>query len=78
MTKSQFVAVLEDVLTVPPGTLKESDTRSSIEQWSSLADVEIYTIISNDLGVEVDADVLSYESIGQMLDVLEQKNAFVS
>lgn len=76
MTKDAFKAVLEDILSMPNGTLSESSTRDNIEEWSSLADVEILTVVSNDLAVEPDSELLTYNSVGELLAILERKNAF--
>lgn len=76
MTKDAFKVVLEDILSVPPGTIKESDTRDTIEGWSSLADVEILTVVSGELGVETDSELLEYESVDDLLKILERRNAF--
>ena len=68
-----FKALLEEILRVPPGALSESDTRNSIAGWSSLVDVEILTVIDSELGV--DAELLEYDTVGELLDLLEQQRA---
>jgi acyl carrier protein len=74
MTRAAFKALLEEILRVPPGSLAESDTRETVENWSSLVDVEIMTIISSELGV--DAELLEYETIGELLDLLQGQQVF--
>ncbi|MGH9403418.1 MAG: acyl carrier protein [Terriglobia bacterium] len=76
MTKLAFMAMLEDVLSVAPGTLKDADNRESIDGWSSLTDVQILALISSELGIEADQDLLSFENVGQLIDLLERRNAF--
>ena len=76
MTRSAFKALLEEILRVPPGSLAESDTRETIENWSSLVDVEIMTIIWSELGV--DAELLEYETVGELLDLLEGQQVFTT
>jgi hypothetical protein len=76
MTRAAFKALLEEILRVPAGTLAESDTRDTVENWSSLVDVEIMTIISSELGV--DAELLEYETIGELLDLLEGQQVFTT
>ena len=71
--RTAFKALLEEILRVPPGTLADSDTRSSIAGWSSLVDVEILTVIDSELGV--DAELLEYETVGELLNLLEQQQA---
>jgi acyl carrier protein len=74
MTKAAFKGVLEEILQVPPGSLSDSDSRDSIENWSSLADVEIMTVISSELGI--DAELLDYETVGDLMRLLEEEAAF--
>ena len=74
MTRTAFKALLEEMFRVPPGSLKESDSRETLENWSSLVDVEILTIISAELGVE--AELLEYETVGELLDLLAEQQAF--
>ncbi|HEX7070143.1 MAG TPA: hypothetical protein VF190_05035 [Rhodothermales bacterium] len=76
MTKAAFTTLLEEILQVPSGGLSESDTRDSIENWSSLADVEIMTVISSELGI--DAELLEYETIGDLLRLLDAEAAFTA
>jgi hypothetical protein len=74
MTKDAFKSLLEEILRVHPGGLSESDTRESVEAWSSLAEVEILTVIGSELGI--DAELLEYESVGELLSLLENRAAF--
>lgn len=74
MSRAAFKTLLEEILRVPPGSLGESDTRETVENWSSLVDVEIMTIISSELGV--DAELLEYETIGELLDLLQGQQVF--
>jgi acyl carrier protein len=74
MTRTAFKALLEELFRVPQGSLTESDSRETLENWSSLVDVEILTIISAELGV--DAELLEYETVGELLDLLAEQQAF--
>lgn len=76
MTRSGFNAVLEDILQVPHGSLAESDSRATIGTWSSLADVQILTVVSSEFGIEPDAELLEAETVGDLIRLLEQRNAF--
>ena len=76
MTRTAFKSLLEEILRVPPGSLAESDTRETVENWSSLVDVEIMTIIGSELGV--DAELLEYETVGEFLDLLEGQQVFTT
>ena len=74
MTKRAFKALLEEILEVPSGELTESDRRESVGAWSSLADVEIMTVIFSELGVE--AETMEYDTVGDLLAQLDARGAF--
>ena len=76
MTRAAFKTLLEEVLRVPAGSLAESDSRETVENWSSLADVQIMTIIGSELDVE--AELLEYDTVGQLLDLLEGQQVFTT
>jgi hypothetical protein len=76
MTNSAFRSALEDILKVSRGVLRDSDSRDTIETWSSLADVQITVLLSSELGVEADAEIMEAETIGQLLSVLEGREVF--
>jgi hypothetical protein len=76
MTKASFKTLLEEILMVPQGGLAESDDRDSVGNWSSLAEVEILTVIGSELGI--DAETFEYETVGDLLSQLEQRGAFTA
>ena len=76
MTRAAFKTLLEEILRVPAGSLTESDSRESVENWSSLVDVQILTIISSELGV--DGELLEYQTVGELLDLLESQQVFTA
>ena len=78
MTRSAFKTVLEDILAVPRGTLRDNDTRETVTGWSSLADVQILTYISNEFGIEADLSLLEADSIGELMRVLEERRALMA
>lgn len=78
MTCSSFHAVLEDILQMPHGALKESDSRATIGTWSSLADVQILTVVSSEFGIEPDAALMEAETVGDLIRLLQARNAFSS
>jgi acyl carrier protein len=78
MTRSGFKTSLEEILGVPSGTLKDSDTRDTIITWSSVADVQILTSVSSEFGVEADAEFMEAESIGDLLEILENQGVFAA
>ena len=76
MTRSGFKTALEEILKVPRGSLQESDSRETVVSWSSVVDVQILTTITSEFGLEPDVEVLEAETIGDLLEALELKNAF--
>jgi acyl carrier protein len=76
MTRSAFKTALEEILQMPRGSLKESDSRETVASWSSIADVQILTTITSEFGQEPDMALLEAETVGDLLDALETKNAF--
>lgn len=76
MTRSGFRASLEEILGVPSGSLRDSDSRETIEAWSSLADVKILASMTSELGIEPGAEVMEAETVGELLEILQNQDAF--
>ena len=76
MTSVAFRNSLEEIFGAPRGSLKDSDTRETVEGWTSLADVQVLSVISSEFGIEPDADILEAESTGDLIRVLQEKGAF--
>jgi acyl carrier protein len=52
--------------------LQDSDSRDTIESWSSIADVQIVTYLSSELGIEPDAELIEAETFGDLVKKLEE------
>jgi len=78
MTRTEFQGAVEDILKVPRGSLKPSDSRETIEAWSSFADVEIVEVIEQKLGIEPEADLMEADTFGDLLRQLDARRAFAS
>ena len=78
MTRAGFKTALEEILGVPQGGLQESDTRDTIEGWSSLADVQILTSITSEFGIEPDSELMEAETVQDLMVVLENRGAFAA
>jgi acyl carrier protein len=76
MTKAAFRNVLEEILDVPPGSLSDADTRETIKGWSSLTDVQILAAIWSELGVDAEPDAFVFESVGELMSLLDHHQAF--
>jgi len=76
MTRLAFVAAMEDILGVRRGKLQESDSRDTVEGWSSEVDAQIVALIASELGIEADAEILEAETVGELLSRLQVRHAF--
>ncbi len=76
MTESAFRGAVEEILDAPRGSLRDTDTRDTVENWSSIADVQLFTLITSEFGIEPDEDILGAESIGDLTGVLASRHAF--
>ena len=76
MTRTEFQYAVEDILKVPRGSLKESDSRDTVETWSSFSDLDIVECIERNFAFEADADFMEAESFGEILKKLEGKRVF--
>jgi acyl carrier protein len=76
MTRTEFARALEDILALDRRTLKEEDSRETVEGWTSLADVQIFSLIESEFGVEPNEDLIGAETVGDLLRILENLGAF--
>jgi hypothetical protein len=76
MTRAAFRTLIEEIASVEPGALRDADTRGTVKDWSSLVDVQIMAVIASELGLGEEAETLAYETVGELLDHLEERGAF--
>lgn len=76
MTKTGFQSVVEDILGLSPGTLKDDDGRDNVAAWTSVADVQLFTVIESEFGIEPDPELLEAERAGDLMRILETRGAF--
>jgi acyl carrier protein len=76
MTRSGFLRAIEEILGAAPRTLREEDSRDTVAQWTSLADVQIFSLITSEFGIEPDGDLIEAETVGDLLRALQAKGAF--
>jgi acyl carrier protein len=76
MTRTQFVRALEEILGLGPRTLREDESRDSIAAWTSLADVQIFSLIESEFGIEPSEELISAETVGDLLRILQHQGAF--
>lgn len=76
MTQSGFLRAMEEILDVPTRSLREEDSRDTIAQWTSLTDVQIFSLITSEFGIEPDSGLIEAETVGDLLMVLQGRGAF--
>jgi acyl carrier protein len=76
MTRSSFLHAIEEILGMPARTLREEDNRDTVAQWTSLADVQIFTLITSEYGIEPDSELIAAETVGDLLRALQNQGAF--
>lgn len=76
MTPPQFRAAVAEILDIAPGALKDSDTRDTLENWTSLADVQIMAMVQSEFGIEPEPEFLESETFGEMRQWLQSRGAF--
>ena len=52
MTRTDFARALEEILGLERRTLREDSSRETIVEWTSLADVQIFSLIESEFGIE--------------------------
>jgi acyl carrier protein len=76
LSRSSFLRAIEEILGVPTRTLREEDSRDTIEEWTSLADVQVFALITSEFGIEPDDDLIAADTVGGLLQVLQCRGAF--
>ena len=76
MTRSGFLRAVEEILGVEARSLREEDSRDSLAGWTSLADVQIFTLITSEFGIEPDEGLIEADTVGDILGVLNNRGAF--
>lgn len=76
MTKAGFQTTVEEIFGLPAGVLREEDSRDTVENWTSVADAQLFTVIASELGVEPDDELLEASRIGDLMGILESRGAF--
>jgi hypothetical protein len=76
MTRSSFLRAMEEILGVATRSLGVEDSRRTVATWTSLADVQIFTLITSEFGIEPDDELIAAETVGDLLRVLQSQGAF--
>jgi acyl carrier protein len=76
MTRTDLVRALEEILGLERRTLRDDSSRESIDEWTSLADVQIFTLIESEFGIEPTEELIAAETVGDLLRILQDRGAF--
>lgn len=76
MTQSSFLRAMEEILGLATRSLRKEDSRETLTQWTSLADVQIFTLITSEFGIEPDGELIEADTVGDLLHVLDSRGAF--
>lgn len=67
--KDKIIALIEELLKVPSGTITEDTQIKDVEQWDSLAHVMIIGELEEKLGVSIPLDeAIELESMKELLE----------
>lgn len=67
--KDKIIALIEELLKVPSGTITEDTQIKDVEQWDSLAHVMIIGELEEKLGVSIPLDeAIELESVKELLE----------
>jgi acyl carrier protein len=67
---------MQETLGVATRSLREEDSRQTLAQWTSLADVRIFSLITSEFGIEPDDELFEAETVGDLLRVLQSRGCF--
>jgi len=76
MTRSSFLRAMEEILGAATRSLREEDSRETVAQWTSLADVKIFALITSEFGVDADDELIAAETVGDLLRILQNHGCF--
>lgn len=67
--KGQIIALIEEILNVPAGTVTEDTKSEEIEEWDSLAHVTIIGELEERLGISIPLDeAIELTSVREILE----------
>lgn len=67
---------MEELLGVAAHTLREEDSRQTVAQWTSLTDVQIFSLITSEFDIEPDSELIEAETVADLLGVLQRRGCF--
>ncbi|MDD5659542.1 MAG: acyl carrier protein [Actinomycetota bacterium] len=72
MTNREKLALLEDMLELDVGELKEDTKLSELESWDSMAKISLIAILDDEFGKKLSAkDIKGFETAKDIIDFME-------
>ena len=74
--EKEFFEQMEDILEVNPGTIKLSDNFRDYDNWDSMANLSVISMLDDSFGVYIEAqDFKELTTIGDLLEEIKKKSA---
>jgi acyl carrier protein len=74
VTKPEFLVLLDELLELPPGTLKGPEPLTSLSQWDSLASVGFIALVDRHLGLAADpGQIGAAETVNDLIALVQAK-----
>jgi len=72
MTNREKIALLEDILELDEGELKEDTKLSELDSWDSMAKISLIAILDDEFGKTLSAkDIKGFETAKDIIDFME-------
>lgn len=74
MKTPDFLLLLDELMELPPGTLKGPETLKSFYQWDSLAHVGFIALVDRELGLTVEpGKIAAAETVADLLALVQDQ-----
>ena len=71
MTKEEKLALLDDMLELDPGTLKEEMELSAIDEYDSMAKLSLIVLMDEEFGMKLTGEkIREFKTIGDILSFM--------
>ena len=73
MSVSKIIEIFQDILDVKKGTINLNSTSSDIDEWDSVATVNIIVAIEDEFGIKFKLeDIQEVKSVQDFVDLLQE------
>ena len=74
--EKEFFEQMEDILEVDPGTLQLTDVFRDYDNWDSMANLSVISMLDDSFGVYIESqDFKELITIGDLLEEIKKKSA---